>query len=283
MISDHRCFFCFVRAFEKLLEKEDISNEAKASFTLDMISLYQNSQSDFSAPLFSRELHKILRSYTHNPDPFKVEKKENNDQAMNLLHEYEKLIKQSDDPFGTSLRIAIAGNIIDFAANDNFNILMTIERALSSEFAIDHSKQLKQELNKAKSVLYIGDNAGEIVFDRLFIETIKHPNLTFAVRGGPIINDATMEDARYVGMKEIANVISSGYDAPSTIPEKSSREFQKLFQKADLIISKGQGNMEGLIPLKDDRIFFLLLVKCNVIAEFLKVRKENLVIYSSSC
>jgi len=107
--------------------------------------------------------------------------------------------------------------------------------------------------------------------------------LTYVVRGGPVIYDATMEDARYVGMKDIANVISSGFDAPSTIPERSGREFQMYFQKADLIISKGQGNLEGLIPLKDDRIFFLLLVKCNVIAEFLKVRKENLVIYNSLC
>ncbi|MBK7710904.1 MAG: DUF89 family protein [Bacteroidales bacterium] len=282
MISDYRCFFCFTRAFEKLLEKENISNEAKASFTLDMISLFQNNSDDFSAPLFSMKLHKILRGYTHNPDPYKMEKKENNDQAMNLIYEFAKLIKQSDDTFSTSLKIAIAGNIIDFAANDNFNILVTIDKALSSEFALDHSKQLKKAIENAESVLYLGDNAGEIVFDRLFIETINHPNLTYVVRGGPVINDATMEDASYVGMNDIANVISSGFDAPSTIPEKSSKEFQLYFQKADLIISKGQGNLEGLFPLNDDRIFFLLMVKCDVISEFLKVRKDSLIVYNAS-
>ena len=124
------------------------------------------------------------------------------------------------------------------------------KKLLNSEFAIDHSKQLKKAIEKAETVLYLGDNAGEIVFDKLFIETIKHPNLTYVVRGGPVINDATMEDAEYIGMKDIANVISSGYDAPSTILNKSSKEFQKYFQKADLIISKGQGNLEGLLYLK---------------------------------
>lgn len=282
MISDYRCFYCFARAFEKLLEKESISNEAKSSFTLDMISLYQNKRNDFSAPLFSRELHHILTSYTHNPDPYKKAKKENNDQAIKMLPELEYIIQQSDDQFITALRLAIAGNIIDFAANDNFDLQATMDKALISEFAIDHSKKLKEKLKRAKSVLYLGDNAGEIVFDKLFIRTINHANLTYVVRGAPIINDATMEDADYVNMHEAANVISTGYDAPATIPDKSDKKFQKYFSEADIIISKGQGNLESLFPLNDERIFFLLMVKCNVIAEFLKVVKESLVVYNSS-
>lgn len=283
MISDHRCFFCFVRAFEKLLEKESISDEAKSSFTLEMISLYQNKRSNFSAPLFSRELHHILRSYTHNPDPYKKVKKENNDQAVNMLPELEYIIQQSEDRFNTALRLAIAGNIIDFAASDNFDLQTTIDKALLSEFAIDHSVQLKVEIKKANSILYLGDNAGEIVFDKLFIQVINQPNTTFVVRGSPVINDATIEDAQYIGMKEVVNVISNGYDAPSTIPNKSSKQFQKYFREADLIISKGQGNLEGLLPLNDNRIFFLLMVKCDVIAEFLKVEKGSMVVYNSSC
>jgi len=283
MISDHRCFFCFTKAFEKLLEKETISNEAKSSFTNDMICLYHNNHAALTAPEFSRELHAILRSYTNNPDPYRKEKRDNNDQALNLYYESEKLIKQSDDPFGTSLRIAIAGNIIDFAANDSFNILISIENALASEFAIDHSSQLKEALKSAKSVLFLGDNAGEIVFDRLFIETVNHPNLTYVVRGGPVINDATMEDAEYTGMTKVVNVISSEYDAPSTIIHKSGKLFQQYFNNADLIISKGQGNLEGLLSLNDKRIFFLLMAKCNVMAEFLKVEKNDLVVYNATC
>jgi hypothetical protein len=181
------------------------------------------------------------------------------------------------------LRLAIAGNIIDFAANDNFNLQETIDNALTAEFAIDHSKQLEQKLKNAKLVIYLGDNAGEIVFDKLFIETINHHDLTFVVRGAPVINDATIEDAEYVGLNKIVTVISNEYDAPSTIVHKSGKMFQQYFEKADLIISKGQGNMEGILPLKDKRIFFLLMVKCNVMAELLNVEKDSLVVYNPSC
>ena len=200
-----------------------------------------------------------------------------------MFPDLEKMVKRSTDPFDTALRLAIAGNIIDFAANDNFNLQETIDNALTAEFAIDHSKQLEQKLKNAKLVIYLGDNAGEIVFDKLFIETINHHDLTFVVRGAPVINDATIEDAEYVGLNKIVTVISNEYDAPSTIVHKSGKMFQQYFEKADLIISKGQGNMEGILPLKDKRIFFLLMVKCNVMAELLNVEKDSLVVYNPSC
>ena len=187
------------------------------------------------------------------------------------------LVSRSDDPFNTAVRLSIAGNIIDFAVNDTFNLHATLDRVLKSRFAIDHSESLKKALGSARSVLYLGDNAGEIVFDKLFVETIGHPNLVYVVRGAPVINDATIEDAEYVGMSEAARVISNGFDAPSTVVSESSDEFRKLFSEADLIISKGQGNLEGLIHLNDKRIFFLLMVKCNVMAEFLKVEKDSFV------
>lgn len=282
MISDHRCFFCFTRAFERLIEKENISNEAKNSFTLDMINLYRNKWDELMSPEFSREIHMILRSYTHNPDPYRQEKKQNNDQALAMFPDLEKIVQQSIDPFDTSLRLAIAGNIIDFAASNNFNLKATIDKALTAKLAIDHSKQLEQKLKNPKLVLYLGDNAGEIVFDKLFIKTINHPNLIYVVRGGPVINDATIKDAEYIGMSNAAKVISNEYDAPSTIVHKSGKVFQQYFEKADLIISKGQGNLEGLITLNDKRIFFLLMVKCDVMAELLKVKKESFVVYSTS-
>jgi len=282
MISDYRCFFCFTRAFEKLINKENISNEAKNNFIREMIGLYYNNHDKLSAPEFSRELHHILRSYIHNPDPYLNEKKEYNDQAAMMIPKLEMMVRKSSNPFNTSLRLALAGNIIDFAANDRFNLQATIDMALVSEFAIDHSEQLEKKIRQAHSVLYLGDNAGEIVFDKLFIKTINHPRLTYVVRGAPIINDVTMHDAEYTGMNEVANVISSGYDAASTIPVKSGKQFQDYFSKADVIISKGQGNLEGLFPLNDKRIFFLLIVKCDVIAEFLKVKKGSLVVYNNA-
>jgi uncharacterized protein with ATP-grasp and redox domains len=280
ILSDHRCFFCFARAFEKLLEKESISNETKNNFTRDMVNLYNNKWSDLNSPEFARELHNILKSYTLNPDPYKAEKKVNNDQALNMIPELEKIVKQSEDPFNTALKLSIAGNIIDFAANDNFDLKATIDRVLGSDFATDHSKQLRDAIGKAGTVLYLGDNAGEIVFNKLFIDTIKHPNLIYVVRGGPVINDATLEDADYIEMENSATVISSEYDAPSTIVNKSGKLLQQYFKEADVIISKGQGNLEGLLSLNDSRIFFLLMVKCDVMGEILNVPKNSFVAFN---
>jgi uncharacterized protein with ATP-grasp and redox domains len=282
MISDYRCFYCFVRTFEKLLRKENIPKDAKNRFTHEMIDFFQKNWDNLNSPEFARRLHYILREYTHNPDPFIKEKKENNDQALNLVPRLESIINKSADPFKTALRLAIAGNVIDFVANDNFNIFKTIDKVLESEFAIDHSAQLRNALASAESVLYLGDNAGEIVFDRLFIRIINHKNLTYAVRGGPVMNDATMKDAEYTGLTKIVNVISSEYDAPSTVPGMSGNIFKKHFSEADIIISKGQGNLEGLVSLGDNRIFFLLMIKCDVMAEFLNVDKESFVIFNSS-
>jgi len=280
MISDYRCFYCFTRAFERLISRDGISAEAKDSFTRDMVKLYAENWGKHNSPLFARELHSLLRAYTGVIDPYKQEKKLYNDIALGLQPDMKRLLSRSRDPFNTALRLSIAGNIIDFAVNDTFNLHATIDRVLKSRFAIDHSVLLKKALDSARSVLYLGDNAGEIVFDKLFIETIGHPGLVYAVRGAPVINDATLEDAEYVGMSETARVVSNGFDAPSTVVSESSLEFRKLFNEADLIISKGQGNLEGLMDLNDKRIFFLLMVKCNVMAEFIKVEKDSFVVFN---
>jgi uncharacterized protein with ATP-grasp and redox domains len=131
---------------------------------------------------------------------------------------------------------------------------------------------------KAKNILFLGDNAGEIVMDKIFLQIINHPNLTYAVRGDYILNDATLEDAKNIGIHKYAKLISNGDNAPSTILERTSAEFQQAFQDADLILSKGQGNFEGLMDTKDDRIFFLLMAKCAVIATKLNVALKDIVV-----
>jgi hypothetical protein len=192
---------------------------------------------------------------------------------------FKKMVFDSGNSFETAMRLAIAGNIIDYGVSDHFDLQEALDKVLFSGFAIDHSAELEKAAAKAKTILYLGDNAGEIVFDKLFIETMMHPNLWFAVRGSPVINDATMEDARYVGMDEVAHVIPNGYDAPSTLLEHCSAEFRELFDRADLIISKGQGNLEGLLDNQTEReIYFLLMVKCDVVADVLGVPKGSFVV-----
>lgn len=278
VISDYRCYFCFARAFERLLEKSELEPDAKKRFAGEMFSLFNQEKNGFSIPKMSRELHVLLKQHSNDRDPYQELKKQSNDLVLSMYPEVKDLVLQSQNYFDTALRLAIAGNIIDYGISNNFNLRSTIDKVLNSDFAIDDSLELKQAISEAKTVLYLGDNCGEAVFDKLFIETIMHPNLIFAVRGEPVINDVTLVDARYVGMDRVADLVSNGYDAPSTLLEHCSPEFLDVFNRADVIISKGQGNLEGLLGKTDKQVYFLLMVKCEVIADALGVKKGDFVV-----
>jgi len=280
MISDYRCIYCLMKSYGNRLEKADIPVTAKEQFTRGMLGILNEKWYGISAPDCARDIQSLYRSVINDPDPFREIKRESNDTVLEMYGELEKMVGSSPDRFLTAVRLAIAGNIIDFAVHDHCDLHGTMDQVLNSDFAIDHTGRMREELRKAQRVLYIGDNAGEIVFDKLLITEMLHPGLTFSVRGAPAINDATMEDAEYVGMTGVTRVISSGYDAPTTVVSKSGDVFRRYYEDADLIISKGQGNLEGLIGEHDRRIYFLLMVKCDVIAEYLGVKKGSYVVYN---
>jgi len=280
MISDYRCVYCLIKSYGNRLEKADIPAEAKEQFTQGLLKVLNDKWFDISAPDCARDIQELYRMITDDPDPYKEVKQISNDTVLEMYSDLEKQVRTSDNPFITALKLAIAGNIIDYAVHDHCDLPGTIEKVLTSDFAVDHTPQLAEALLKAKKVLYIGDNAGEIVFDKLLISEMGHPGMTFSVRGAPAINDATMEDAEYTGMTAVTRVISNGHDAPTTILKRTGEEFRKCYDEADLIISKGQGNLEGLIGENDSRIFFLLMVKCAVIAEYLGVEEGSYVVFN---
>ena len=266
-----------MKTYKRLFQKFDVSETQQKVFLEYFYTTIENDGSGF-APIIQRNLNRTFCRILNIDDPFKEEKEESNRVALELYDNWKPKVIESENPFNLALRLAIAGNIMDYGASDSFDIHKTIDRVIASDFAVDNSEVLRQQLLKASKVLYLGDNAGEIVFDRLFIETIMHGNISFAVKGAPILNDVTVDDSVQVGMHYAADVITNGYDAPSTILERCSREFQEEFRSADLIISKGQGNLEGLLCESDPRIFFLLMVKCDLIAETLGVKKGDFVI-----
>jgi len=278
---DGRCMDCLFRGFERLLEKYMFNyNDRQLFFEYFNHTIARSGGCPM--PEIHRELNKRFCEMSGVSDPYFEEKKVSNNEALSLYKRWRKKVLESDDPFVTALRLSIAGNIMDYGPDNNFDVEKTIEQVMNAEFSIDGSALLKQRIKESKSILYLGDNAGEIVFDKLFIEMLMHPHMTYAVRGGPILNDVTLSDAKEVGMDWGADVISNGYDTSSTILDKCSEEFLKIYNNADLIISKGQGNLEGLINRNDPRIFFLLMVKCNVMAENLKVEKGSIVVYNQS-
>jgi uncharacterized protein with ATP-grasp and redox domains len=221
-------------------------------------------------------VHRIVREMTGVKDPYRSVKEEATHNAWHLVPCLREIVAQADDPLEQAVRIAIAGNIIDFAPGVQFTLEATLERVLSQPFAINDLEALRQALSQVERVLYLADNAGETVFDRVLIETLKQP-VIYAVKGGPTLNDATWEDAVAAGVEEVAEIVSTGSDAPGTVLESCSPAFRQLYDQAQVIIAKGQANHEALAE-GDRRLFFLLQVKCLVLGREIGVEPGNIVL-----
>jgi len=221
-----------------------------------------------SPVVMGQKIHRIVRQVTENPDPYKQQKSQSNQLALRLYPELKQKVREAQDPIEAAVRLAIAGNIIDFGVNGSLQdtyIERVITESLTAEFDDGQLSKFKQSVTRAEKILYLGDNAGEIVFDCLLIELLPYEKITVVVKGKPVINDATMEDAKFAGLTEMVEVIDNGSDGPGTIIETCSQTFRDRFEDADLIIAKGQGNYETLSDA-DKNIFFILKVKCPVIA-----------------
>lgn len=278
---DERCKRCIIKTYQRLFEKFNAGKAEQQKF-MSFYGELVNTHKYLSTPEIHRELNQAFCRIINVSNPFSEEKSHSNTLALGLYKEWKPKVMASADAFNLALRLSIAGNIMDYGAGNDFDIHQTIQSVMKASFAIDHSPMLKERIKKARHILFLGDNAGEIVFDKLFIETLARNEITYVVKGAPVLNDVTMEDAAAVKMSAVAEVISNGYDAPSTILHKGSSEFLERYHSADLIISKGQGNLEGLLDAGDDRIFFLLMVKCNLMAGVLGVKKGSIVVYHSN-
>ena len=223
-----------------------------------------------SPVIVAQGIHRHLRDITGAADPYRAVKDRFNRMALDMLPELSATIRQSADPFYVALRLAIAGNVIDLGVNGHLGeneAREAIETALDEPFH-GQVENFRQATSQAQSILYLADNSGEIVFDRLLIEQLPTERVTVAVRGAPVLNDATLPDANMAGLCDCVEVIDNGSDAPGTVLENCSETFLRRFTEADLVIAKGQGNFEALSDEPSD-IYFLLKAKCPVIADHL--------------
>ncbi len=270
------CYPCF---FLQALKTSRIvtSDEKKILEILNEVSLALTRLCfDLTPSEIGREVYRIISARTGVRDPYRKLKDGFIRQALSLYPEMKKLIESSKDRLMTAVRLSIAGNIIDFGTQAKFDLKKDIKKILFQDFALNHYSQFCKALKKAKKILFLADNAGETVFDRLLIEELHKP-VIYAVRERPIINDATGEDALLSGIGEAAEIISSGCDAPGIILKFCSREFLKEYHSAGLIISKGQGNYEGLSDEKRP-IFFLLKAKCPAVAREFGVEEGGIIL-----
>jgi uncharacterized protein with ATP-grasp and redox domains len=274
------CIPCFVRqALEavRMVTGDSAKQEAVLRRTLRLAS--EMDMGD-PPPKTGQRIHGVIKEMTGNPDPYNSVKHQHNQLALRLYPGLKRKVECSQDPFQTAVRLSIAGNLIDFAPDSTLSeeqIEVTIRECLNQPIDLSSVQALKDEAERANSILYLGDNAGEIVLDRLLVEQLPTGKVTFVVRGAPIINDATLEDAIVSGITEIVEVVDNGTDMPGTILESCSEPFRKLFEQADIIIAKGQGNYETLSNTSK-HIFFLLKAKCPVIAKDIGCEVGDLVI-----
>jgi damage-control phosphatase, subfamily I len=227
-------------------------------------------------PESGRLIYHKIAEITGNSDPYREIKNESTRKALSLYPSLKSRVEKSGDRLLAAIRVAIAGNVIDLGANRDFDLEQEIEEVFDKDFAVCDYGAFKECLSGAKEILYIGDNAGECVFDRILIEELKKP-VSYVVREVPVINDATFEDAVQAGIDNVASILSSGTDAPGTVLRTCSTEFREIYNNSGFIISKGQGNYEALSG-EGHPIFFLLKAKCHVIADDIGIREGDIVL-----
>jgi uncharacterized protein with ATP-grasp and redox domains len=269
------CYPCFLRQAldaARLAKADNLQQKAVLDRVLDVLKRVGPLS---KPPEIGDQVHRIVRQEVGDGDPYLAAKEACTRQAMALYPQFETLMVETNDPLGVAVRLSIAGNIIDFGPGQEYDLWGTVERVLTQPFAIDDQPAFRDALSSVGQVLYLADNAGETVFDRVLIETLDVPVL-YAVKGGPILNDATQEDALAAGVDQVAEIVSTGSDAPGTILDRCSEEFQRIYNEAELVIAKGQANYETLSE-EGSKVFCLLQTKCPVIARDVGVPVGNIV------
>ena len=262
------CIPCFVRQALDSARLATDDEQIHEQVVRETLRLAANLDMGQSPPAIGQQIHRLIRGLIGNNDPYCRTKEKFNNFALKLYPELEKCVRESEDPFATAVRLAIAGNIIDFGVKTSLaesDVEKTIEQSLTGHLDDNQIQGFKDAVAQAEKILYLADNAGEIVLDRLLIEQLPVERVTVVVKAEPVINDATMEDAKTAGLTNIVEVIDNGSDAPGTILETCSQNFRNRFENADLVIAKGQGNYETLSDANKN-IFFILKAKCPIIA-----------------
>jgi len=265
------CVPCFVRQVLDSVKMTTDDEQIHEKVLREALCLASKMDLHQSPPAMAQKIHRFIRELTGVQDPYLQVKDRFNKFALKMYPDMKERIETSADPLETAVRLAIAGNIIDLGVKSGLaesQVVRTITGSLTESLDMEALEEFRNATAQAKDILYLGDNAGEIVFDRLLIEQLPCKNITFVVKAGPIINDATMQDAEMTGLTDTVSVIDNGSDAPGTILQSCSQEFRRRFNEADLVIAKGQGNYETLSDA-DKNMFFVLKAKCPVVAQHL--------------
>ncbi|GAB4389067.1 MAG: ARMT1-like domain-containing protein [Thermodesulfovibrionales bacterium] len=275
---DPECYPCFLRqaviALEACASEEALRHRVMKAVLQDM----ERMDTARSPAHATTSMHRTIRRMTC-PDPFGGIKRQYNEKALALYPGLRDLSLRSPEPLLTAARLAIAGNAIDFGIYRSVDVEAAVKRALEEPLAVDGSGEFLEAVGRARDILFLLDNAGEAVFDRILMEVLAMggKRVTAVAKGSPVINDCTVEDARQAGVDAAAALVDNGSDAVGTILETTSPAFRERFAASDLIISKGQGNFETLMD-RPENIFFLFQSKCKVLSRFLGLEPGSMLL-----
>jgi uncharacterized protein with ATP-grasp and redox domains len=236
-----------------------------------------------AAPFLGKVTYNIISTLLNNKDPYHELKMKYNSLVLEFVNEIMEIIDNSEDPLLKAILASALGNTIDFASQHKINIISDLANFDIEDLVINDYVKFRKSLENATHLLILGDNAGEIVFDKILVLILKrnYPDLEiiYSVRSSPIINDATLEDAKFISLTDLIQVIESN-DAPGVILDEATEEFKKhFFKKNGVILSKGQGNFESLygmeIPHKE--VYYLLKAKCNLMERIFGVKIGDLI------
>lgn len=270
------CDLCFMRQASDAARRCNLPPEQEQQLLQQVEDELATFPIGSTPPVRASRIHALIREQSGNPDPYRAAKHESTEHALSLYPKLKQMISEADDPIDMAVRLAIAGNIIDLGVAAEYDLEASIERVLKITPAINHMAQLKEAIANAKSILYLADNAGETVMDRLLIETIDKP-ITYVVKGGPAVNDATHDDAIAAGIDQVATISDNGAATLGTLLDQCSTQFIEQFNNAELIIAKGMANYEGLTGTEAP-IYYLFQVKCGVIAAHVGVPEKSIIV-----
>ena len=277
------CLPCFFGQIARTLKHAGVNGDHGRAIIRKAERIIENASLDEVPARTTTIIHRILREAT-GVDPYKQVKDAYNRIALDMLPALKRRAESFDDRLEFGVRAAIAGNVIDFGIYDSIDLDRAVEESFTLPLNGGMYPVFAQAVRTSGSILYLCDNAGEIVFDRLLIDILRAmgKKVTAAVKGSPVINDATLDDALAAGLHESATVIDNGNDGIGTLLEACSPRFLEHYRSADLIISKGQANYETLVQARDERIFFLFKVKCPVVAAYMNRQNGEIVLSRGS-
>ena len=275
------CFPCFLRQTVIALKQLNCLQDLQQEIFHDVLSIMQKADMNKPPAYTTTFIHRAIRDRL-GLDPFRKIKSDYNMIAMGMYPELKEKVSSSQDPLRTAARLAIAGNIIDFGIFTSVDIGASVANALKDNIAVDDYSSFNKAVRETETILYLLDNSGEIVFDKLLIEELvrKGKKVTAVVKGSPVLNDVTLDDAYQTNLTDLCEVVDNGSDAIGTILEWTSPEFQALFRTADLTISKGQGNFETIAG-NGKRTYFLFQSKCDVVSKDLGLSPGSMLLKES--